>query len=338
MTCVRRCPSARWRAFLLLVFAVVTRQLSKEVFVDHVCAPSIFLHVITCCRASSLERLLSSLSTAHYVGAEVAIDIHIDIDWVEDSGLSSEVANVARHFAWSHGAKTVRKRVKKAGLAVSWFELSVPTERDYIIVLEDDMELSPHYYSFIRSLHCGGALQNDAFSALCLHPNDWQIGVKPECESKMHSQVLYLTPEPCNWAPVWKTEEWEMYSTWLQAELYKGTQPYVSDKNNVSYNYNLYVDRGIDVQSPWVWRYNWETGKLQMRYSFTRCGVMTSDPYYAINHKEPGEHFKKKVNMKNDPRLLTFSHEDIENQLNKERKKILRPAAFAPDMLIPRRQ
>ena len=60
-----------------------------------------------------------------------------------------------------------------------------------------------------------------------------------------------------------------------------------------------------------------DLGKLQTRYSFERCGnsFFSKELFFAINHKEPGEHFKAKNNLNNDPVLLNFDFDVVLEKL-----------------------
>lgn len=318
-----------WYAVLVAtcLFHVVRKKQGQEC-----AAPTILVHVVTCCRPASLERLLTSLLRADY-GAPGNVDLNIQIDWSTRSELTQKSFSLAKTFDWPHGSKTIHARVRTAGLASSWFELGIQTNRDYMLVLEDDLELSPHFYRFLELAHCKGSLNSESTTALCLHPGDWQIRVKPFCDRGVSSNIFYETPEPCNWAPVWKTGAWLDYINWLHRALAMDVKPYVPDVNNITYNYNSYVDRGIDVQSPWVWRYNWEQAKRQIRYSFTRCGVLNSERYFAINHKEPGLHFKKKQDFDNSPSLLQFRYARVRKLID---QCLYLPAKFSSKMLMPR--
>jgi len=303
-------------------------------------APSLSIHVLTCCRPLSLERLLDSLAGAQY-GASNDIDLNIHIDWSFDRQIALQVRRLVQEFDWPHGNMRVHKRLRNAGLAISWIELNYDVSRHYLMVLEDDIQVSPYYYDFLRVIHGLGYLQSSSRTALCLHPNDWQISVKTSCRLEMGSKILYDTPEPCNWAPVWKTRSWVEYVDWVHEMTAEGKKPYVPDINNISYNYNSYIDSNVDVQSPWVWRYNWEHSKLQVRYSFIRCGLEVAERYFAINHKEPGSHFKRKIDLENDPSLLKSTHLQFFGPLYKHHRSTvgwLHPAQFGKDMLMKRVQ
>ena len=85
-----------------------------------------------------------------------------------------------------------------------------------------------------------------------------------------------------------------------------GELPYVPE--GYAYEYNNYLRAGKDVQSSWLWRYNFDTGKRLVRYSFTKCtGAMQKEIFLAVDHKEPGEHFKKKSDELSSSSLLSFS-------------------------------
>ena len=345
----RKAKSIRWLIASFVVFLFLPRAV-RNLHLQHrlhdlrtelaACTPpTLFVHVTTCCRPHSLRRLLNSLERADYGSVLPTIDLHVEIDWVPQEELGGEherTISLAREFPWSYGLKTFRQRVQKAGLATMWFELSIPSQRDYIMILEDDVELSRHYFTFVATLHCKESISKSSTTALCLHPNDWQIGVAPKCGESSHSNLLYETPEPCNWAPVWKSSAWYEYVTWLHNMLATQRRPFVTDWNNMSYNYNAYVERGVDVQSPWVWKYNWENSKLQVRYSFTRCRQHHRELYFAINHKEPGTHFKKKLHLENDPSLLEFSFEVA--SVHMLESNVFKPSIFTTQMLIPRQK
>ena len=271
--------------------------------------PFLLITVLTYTRHTSLKRLLNSLSRANYGCASV--DLHINIDAppaFDKSALTANklVVKSATELNWSHGRKSVTRRLAHKGLATSWFEISYAFDHDYILILEDDMQVSREFFAFFSLVAKQGSLSGSETIAFCLHPNDWDISVERECTDHTCSSVLYLSPEPCNWGPIWKREEWMRYLDWVfklksQAEL-----PYVAE--DVAFEYNDFLRSGKDVQSSWLWRYNVEFGKRQLRYSFTKCALgLNQDFYFAINHKEPGEHFERKMYVQNDPRLLVQS-------------------------------
>jgi len=290
---------------------------------------SILILVLTSERPASLQRLLTSLANAE-VTAKTVIDLQINVDLPRNQARQThhDCVRIARQFEWNRGRKTVFRRMAHAGLSQSWFEAPLSSSHKYISILEDDMELSPHFFSFFELLHVAKSLETEEITAVCLHPNDWEVRVDGGCGKAGQSQYLYLSPEPCNWGPIWKYEEWAKYVDWVLALKAENNLPYVPE--SIAYNYNKYLDDGKDVQSSWVWRYNLDFNKRQVRYSFTKCSnsfFHTDDKYFAINHKEPGEHFKNKLELQNDPSLLYFDITPVFQGLLSDEESLV-PATF----------
>lgn len=269
--------------------------------------PSLLIVVLTAHRHLSLNRLLVSLSRADYGCARV--DLQINVDLVKDAASSANCVSTARSHRWNHGKKHIYRRTSHAGLSRSWFEIPYVSGHEFVAIFEDDMQVSRYFYSFFSSLYKHGILFSDGVTAVCLHPNDWEVTVHRTCDDASYSSYLYLSPEPCNWGPIWKYKEWQKYVDWVVKTKSAGELPYVPEE--IAYNFNLYLREGKDVQSSWVWRYNYDFNKRQLRYSFTKCTMAASEPYFAINHKEPGENFKKKLSLQSDPSLLEFDIDDI---------------------------
>jgi len=275
--------------------------------------PTLLVVVLTYSRDSSLKRLLQSLSLAEYGCAKVDLQIMIDVAKETDSNTlqtQGRCVQVAAAHNWLHGSKTVNRRMHHAGLSRSWFESTYDGNQDYVAIFEDDMEVSKHFYTMFRIFDERGAFSGEDVTAFCLHPNDWDVRVDRPCES-----TLYLSPEPCNWGPIWKREAWQKYLDWVINLKDSGSLPYVPE--DVAFEYNSFLSEGKDVQSSWVWRYNFEFGQKQVRYSFTMCEPEGKEVHLAINHKEPGEHFSSKMNLQNSPDLLVFDVYELLNKISK---------------------
>ena len=287
--------------------------------------PRLQVLVLTANRPESLKRLLDSLVVAEYGCARVHLQVNVDLPQLA-SEANLRCVEVAATFPWIHGRKTIHRRVSRAGLSQSWFEAPYMVGgREYIAIFEDDVQVSKHYFRFLNLVRHQGALDSYEIAALCLHPNDWEVETHLSCSAQF-SPFLYLTPEPCNWGPIWKYDEWRQYIDWVFSAKAAGQLPYV--ENAYAYNYNKYLKDGKDVQSPWVWRYNYDFGKRHLRYSFRKCkGYSASEMYFAINHKEPGEHFKRKLDLENDPALLDFDFSDVTDKFSSAENPFI-PAPF----------
>lgn len=100
--------------------------------------------VIAYDRPDSLSRLLGSLARASYPeNADVTLIISID-----NSGKDATV-NVAKDFAWEHGEKIVNARPERMGLKNHVLSCGdYVYEYGSIIVLEDDLFVSPAFYEY----------------------------------------------------------------------------------------------------------------------------------------------------------------------------------------------
>ena len=273
------------------------------------CDISLLFIVLTATRHRSLDRLLSSLSSNDYGCCVVDLQINVDMpQLLPATNYNFEeyqrCLDVATRLHWPRGSKTVFRRLRHAGLSQGWFEATYSVEGyEYISIMEDDMQVSELFFPVFATLHEHGTFAHRSVSAFCLHPSDWEVNVDVSCGNHEFSKILYESPEPCNWGPIWKYSAWREYIDWVFSMKESGYLPYVPE--DVSYNFNKYLRDGKDVQSSWVWRYNYDHEVRQVRYSFVKCSF-SEEIFLAVNHKEPGEHFKSKLDLLNDPALLNF--------------------------------
>jgi len=248
-------------------------------------------------RPDSFHRLFNSLVRARYSHA-VAVDLFIHVDGPEDVRSRERTLEKARSLRWPHGEKFVVAERTRVGLRKSWLRVSPRRAHTHVAIFEDDMELSPLFYEFIKHVVvASNGFSDEKVAALCLHPGDWEVRVFAErdCEPDETPRVqFYHTPEPCNWGPVWSSASWMRFKRWALDMERAGTPPYAPAE--IGFNYNEYLKLGRDVQSSWVWRYNWETDRVQLRYTVTCFDDPSRARKYhmAVNHREPGVNFARR--------------------------------------------
>lgn len=117
----------------------------------------ILLVVMTMNRPASLKRLVDSLTTAEYPPDSV-VDLKVTVDRALDGSVDQETAHFLGGLHWAHGLLEVRIWPKQMGLFGQWVH-SWPAE-DYpsqmykaVIMLEDDLEVSPHYAKWFVGAH-----------------------------------------------------------------------------------------------------------------------------------------------------------------------------------------
>ena len=107
--------------------------------------PRIDLSVITNDRPQSLSRLLASLKSACYYGDMVHMKINLD------QTADTKTRQMVEHFRWTFGTLHVNHRIISAGLLPAVVEAWYPHNNDsYGVLLEDDVEVSPLFYAWIK--------------------------------------------------------------------------------------------------------------------------------------------------------------------------------------------
>jgi GT2 family glycosyltransferase len=126
--------------------------------------------VVTYNRPVSLKRLLSFLSIAIYDSSDVNLIISIDY---QASELHNDVIKIARDFNWNYGFKKIIEHKKNLGLkahVLSCGDLS--EEYGAVIVLEDDIVVSPFFYDYaLQSLQVYN--ENINIAGISLYAFEW---------------------------------------------------------------------------------------------------------------------------------------------------------------------
>ena len=103
------------------------------------------MSVITNDRPGSLSRLLDSLAGARYFGDHLDLRLNMEqtSDWKTQEIVSS--------YTWEHGSVFLHRRIIHGGLLPAVVESWYPQSNDsYGIILEDDVELSPLFYAWVK--------------------------------------------------------------------------------------------------------------------------------------------------------------------------------------------
>ena len=178
-------------------------------------------------RPSSLIRLLKSLASAKYPNTEVKLIISIDKSEVQ------QVAQVAENFLWKHGQKEIICRSSHLGLKSHILTCGdLAQEYGAIIMLEDDLLVSPHFYFFaLQSLSfyasanevAGISLYGYKVAESCFYPFE-PIDDGSDC---------YFMQVASSWGQIWTSEQWLGFRAWLK------TNPILAKRNNIpSYIHN----------------------------------------------------------------------------------------------------
>jgi hypothetical protein len=164
---------------------------------------------ITYNRAASLSKLLRSLDSLELDGDKAALEIWID---VSDRGEYDEATvKAARSFQWTKGATRVHVQTSHAGIRGQWVDTwrPRPESRELGIILEDDIDVAPMAWRWLKAVHramannsyfVGASLTSDQMSILSSSPKG------PLAAPKTDTILMYkclgtwgFSPKPDHW-------------------------------------------------------------------------------------------------------------------------------------------
>jgi len=254
--------------------------------------PRFLIKVFAYKRRASLDRLLRSLSVANYMGDSVPIEFYIE------GGAPQIVVDYIHNFRWSHGPPPrINLRKERVGLMDNIVESWDPPEDEaceFAILLEDDIEVSPHFYYYAKSLLVNSKYADDAdLVGLSFYTPKWNEIKYPNVGFKVPtSDPLFLMQLPCSWGAV--------YFPWHWREFRK----YFAERRNFEKGVG-----GIDVPPlpegarSNSWERSWK--RYYIEYMFYR-GLLMLYPNFqkekslATTHRELGEHTGPNLNKGRD--------------------------------------
>ena len=158
-------------------------------------------------RTAPLGRLLRSLAKAHYDSA-VKLIVCIDGDG------SSDVLKVAEHFDWVHGEKEIIVQKENIGLKQHiLFCGDLSSQYDGVIVLEDDLYVSPWFYSFAQST-AQYYSESSGISGIALYSPHFNENARLPFYPLDDGHDVYFMQIACSWGQVWLKRQWEGFRLW----------------------------------------------------------------------------------------------------------------------------
>ncbi|WP_120994441.1 glycosyl transferase family 2 [Stutzerimonas urumqiensis] len=219
-------------------------------------------------RPRSLSRLLRSLSKAEYPQGNVRLVISLD------KSDTLEPAEVARAFDWPHGEKIVLARETRMGLRAHVLSCGDMTEQyGDVIVLEDDLFVSPYFYRYAcESLRYYA--EDDSVAGISLYSHQFnQTANLPFTPVDNGNADVYFMQLAASWGQAWSQRQWRGFRQWLEAH---GTD--ISDVDGIPGDIRSWPE------SSWL--------KLHNAYIISH-GLYFVYPYRSLttNFGDPGQHF-----------------------------------------------
>jgi hypothetical protein len=168
-------------------------------------------------RGLPLQRLLNSLKQARYPDSRsVALIISIDFS----DGLSG-IQKIAEEFEWIYGPKRILSHENRLGLRAHILKCGdLCEEFGSVIILEDDLTVSPGFYDFL-------------LQALPVYSDDpqicgislYQTTTNPEYKVKGFEMVFspvndgfdnFFIQHVSSWGQCWTLNQWREFRQWLE--------------------------------------------------------------------------------------------------------------------------
>ena len=160
-------------------------------------------------RPASLHRLLASISKADYPSLG-RVDLVISIDKSDNNA----VAEMAEKYIWNYGEKILRIRQKRLGLKRHILLCGDLTKQyDSIIMLEDDLCVSPYFYYY--SENALNYYKNDNnIAGISLYNLRINESSQRPFEPIHDGTDVYFLQLPSSSGQAWNRAHWEEFRVW----------------------------------------------------------------------------------------------------------------------------
>lgn len=237
-------------------------------------------------RVNSIKRLLNSLLQANYCDDNV--DLIISLDHAD----TSDVEEYAKSFLWPFGNKRVRTFEQRQGLKKHILSCGqFLNEYEALIVLEDDVIVSPSFYSYAReTIPCYCEDQN--IGGISLYSYDYNVNARLPFIPESSNYDVYFMQYAQSWGQIWLKQTFLKFLKWVE-------------KGNFSYD-----ESTPDYVNSWPDKSSWL--KLHIKYCVDN-NLFFVYPYKSFStcFSDPGEHVDvrstlQQVSLVNSSNLNNF--------------------------------
>ncbi|KAK9059072.1 hypothetical protein SSX86_021691 [Deinandra increscens subsp. villosa] len=274
------------------------------------------IKLLTFDRLPSLSRCLRSLAAAHYDDQKVNIHIFIDHFTVSDHSdqkdeyldkklnESREILDFVDGFEWRFGEKMVHYRTGNVGLQAQWLEAWWPASDDeFAFVVEDDIELSPLYYRFLK-----GLIVDYYYNASNYSP--WIYGAslqRPRFVPGKHGNKIninkgtqvFLYQLVGTWGQLLFPKPWKEFRLWYDTHKTKGVKPILDGMVTTGW----YKKMGERIWTPWFIKFIHARGYFNIYTNFLNESAL------SVSHRDTGVNYGKSAGP--DSNLIQESSHEI---------------------------
>ena len=163
-------------------------------------------------RPRSLSRLLRSISEARY--SSEAIDLIISIDRAENN---QDVLEIAEGFEWKFGLKKVVYQEKNLGLRKHILKCGgLSLEYGSVIVLEDDLFVSPNFYLFTEQA-LKFSESEPKIGGISLYNHQLNVHTRQNFKALEDGFDNWYFQFASSWGQAWTKDQWKGFMEWYSA-------------------------------------------------------------------------------------------------------------------------
>jgi hypothetical protein len=225
-------------------------------------------------RDNSLSRILTSLSNANYNNFDVPLVISID------KSDNYKVRDIADKFILRHGDKIVNIQPNRLGLRnhiITCGNLSL--KYGAIIVLEDDIYVSPNFYSYAKE-SINKYKNDENIAGISLYSHLWNVNCSRPFIPADDGKDAYFMQRAQSWGQVWTDTMWKGFLEW-----YGNNSGEIKYENDIPENVTRWPD------SSWLKYYIRYIVKTNRYFVYPRVSLTTNfvdKGQHHLNHKLSG--------------------------------------------------
>lgn len=203
-------------------------------------------------------------------------------------GDSHRILEFVDGFVWNFGQKLVHYRTGNAGLQAQWLEAWWPSsDNDFAFIVEDDLEVSPLYYKFLRAL-----ILNYYYNASNFNPSIYGASLqRPRFVPGKHGNKLQLESETRlflyqlvgTWGQLLFPRPWKEFRLWYDTHRAKGIKPFLQGMVTTGW----YKKMGERIWTPWFIKFIHTRGYFNIYTHFLHERAL------SISHRDAGVNYGK---------------------------------------------
>lgn len=206
-------------------------------------------------RIESIKRLMTSVQNAYYPVDDVTLVISLDY-----SDNTDQIVDALNEIGWSHGHLIYRQFNERQGLKKHILLCGDLTdEYDSVIVLEDDLFVSPNYYSYV--LQMLDFYKNDSrICGISLYCHSWNGYGNYQFIPQRNEYDVFIGQIGVSWGQCWTKKQWNEFKKWYAKNknitVFDNDLPWIinewGDQSWAKYFYNYMCENNKYYVIPYI--------------------------------------------------------------------------------------